>query len=430
LQEAASTSLRRPERFYGWIIVAVASVVSLSGVAFYNPVLGVFVRPFEEEFGWSRLTVSLVITVGNFAGALFAPAVGAILDRRGARFLSGAGMTVMVICLFALALTPSLWWFYVFFGIGRATAVGVIDLAVAVAVANWFIRRRGIAMGLATLGNRAGMALLPLLAQIMIVWWNWRAAWVALGIFVLIAGVGPSFRFLRRRPEDMGLLPDGDSVEVASRSARSATGIETSWSVSDATRTRAFWLITLATSSVFLVSGGINLHQMAHLQDQGLSSTVAVGVVAAFAVFGGLGGLLAGVLQHRIGSRWTFALSLAASAGGLVILIHADNIALAYIYGAWYGLFFGVVATMMAVIYADYFGRMALGRIRGVVAPINIVFNALGPPLAGWAFDVSGSYAVAFWAFTVLYLLAVLWVFLAGPPRQREGIVVLVQKHW
>lgn len=412
-------SERKAAGAYGWVIVGVAFVAALTEVSFYNPVLGVFVRPLQEEFGWDRLTISLAVTMGNVGGALVSPLAGAFLDRRGARLPISGGALVMGGSLIAIAFTQALGWFYIFYLLGRATAIGVIDLAVAVAVSNWFIRRRGVAMGIALLGNRAGMALLPLLVQLVVVWAGWRQAWFALGVLVLAATVFPALRYLRRRPEDLGLLPDGDPREGVAPEAPAAAAPDTDWTLPQAARTPAFWFVTLATSHVFLISGAVNLHQMPHLEDKGLSATLAVGVVAAFAVFGGVGGLVAGVLRDRVGSRWTMALSLITSASGIVLLIYATNPFLAYLYGVWYGLSFGVMVTMMGVIHADYFGRTALGRIRGFVAPVNIAFNAAGPPLAGWAFDVSGSYVPVFWAFAALLLLAFLWMLLASPPKAR-----------
>jgi MFS family permease len=157
-EPAVSAHFRPHGRFYGWTIVGVAFVAALTEVSFFNPVLGVFVRPLSDEFGWNRLTISLAISIGNVFGALVSPLAGAVLDRRGARLPMAFGATVMGGSLLALAFTQTLWWFYLFYFLGRGTAIGVVDMEIAVAVSNWFIQKRGLAMA-SRPGNRISMAL-------------------------------------------------------------------------------------------------------------------------------------------------------------------------------------------------------------------------------------------------------------------------------
>ena len=118
----ASQDNERP--FYGWVIVSVAAVVSFSQISFFNPVLGVFIQPLSDEFGWNRATISAAAAIGSLGGAVFSPLVGRVIDQQGPRLVVAAGGALMGICLLALVLTPGLWWFYLFYGIGRATAVG------------------------------------------------------------------------------------------------------------------------------------------------------------------------------------------------------------------------------------------------------------------------------------------------------------------
>ena len=413
--------------FYGWVVVSVAALVSFCQVSFFNPVLGVFIEPLSDEFGWSRATLSAAVAIGSLGGAVISPFVGRVLDRRGSRLVLAGGGAVMGACLIALAFTQTRWWFLLFYGIGRATAAGGTGLGTTVAASNWFVRDRGLALGVTLLGSRAGMAILPLAVQLVLLAVGWRSAYVMLGALVLSLAVLPSLRYLRRRPEDEGLLPDGRPPPTPAQvtPAEPVVPTEEEWTLREAVRTPALWLLTLATSQMFLVGGAVNLHQMPHLVDRGLSSTAAVGVVSTFAVFGGIGGLLGGVAQRRWGARWTLTGSLVGTAAGLVLLIQADNVAFAYFYGAWYGLVFGSVVTMMQVIYAEYFGRESLGSIRGAVAPVQMVFNAAGPVLAGVAFDVTGSYSQIFWVYTGVLLLAAFWMALARPPRRHR----LVANH-
>ncbi len=408
---------RKERPFYGWVIVTVAGVVSFSQISFFNPVLGVFIQPLTDEFGWNRATISAATAIGSFGGAIFAPLLGRVIDQQGPRIVVAAGGALMGICLLALVLTPGLWWFFLFYGIGRATAVGPTSLGTTVATSNWFVKNRGLALGIMLLGNRAGMALLPLAVQIVLLVGNWRAAFFALGVMVLTLSVLPTLRYLHRRPEDMGLRPDGIADDTEQTSQAGARQAEQHWTLRQAARTPAFWLITFATSQMFFVGGSVNLHQMSHLINQGLSSTVAVGVISTFAVSGGVGGVLGGLAQRRFGMRWTFSASLFAASLGLVFLIQVDSTTLAYIYGVYYGMVFGSVVTMMQGVFAEYFGRESLGTIRGAVAPVQMLFNATGPVLAGLVYDATGSYDRIFWAYAAVLLLSATWMALAQPPR-------------
>ena len=410
--------MRNNERpFYGWVIVSVAAVVSFSQISFFNPVLGVFIQPLTDEFGWNRATISAATAIGSVGGAVLAPLIGSVIDRQGPRLVVAAGGALMGLCLLALVLTHGLWWFYLFYGIGRATAVGPTSLGTTVATSNWFVKNRGLALGVMLLGNRAGMAILPLGVQVMLLLAGWRTAFFALGVMVLLLSVFPSLRYLRRRPEDMGMRPDGIADDNTQTPEAEASQPEQHWTLRQAARTPAFWLITFATSQMFFVGGSVNLHQMSHLINQGLSSTVAVGVISTFAVSGGVGGVLGGLAQRRFGMRWTFSASLFAASLGLVFLIQVDSPTLAYIYGVYYGMVFGSVVTMMQGVFAEYFGRESLGAIRGAVAPVQMLFNATGPVLSGIAFDVTGSYDRIFWAYAAVLLLAAIWMSLAQPPR-------------
>jgi MFS family permease len=193
------------------------------------------------------------------------------------------------------------------------------------------------------------------------------------------------------------------------------------WTAREATRTRAFWLVTAGTSLVFVVGGAINLHQMAHLQDQGLSSGVSVAVVAVWAVASGFGGLIGGWLEERLAVRYAMAVTFLWAALSVVLLIAADSPAIAFTYAVVYGLSFGANVTMMLVIYADYFGRGALGAIMGLATPFQLLANSTGPVFGGWVFDETGSYRLSFWIFVGFYAAAALCVALARPPY-KPGI--------
>ena len=406
----------KPRFFLGWTVVGAALLASFTEVAFFNPVLGVFIPEFEREFGWSRTEISLGVTLGSFVGAAAAPFFGPMVDRYGGRHFVVGGCALMAVALVLLSQMQSEWQFFVIYAMGRGTASGLISLAAGVTVAKWFVRRRGLAISFMSLGTRLGFAIMPLAVQLMIQSSGWRSAALALAGLVAVFGVLPSLRWLHSRPEDMGLLPDGETEPAVFDPARPPPPREVSWTQRDALRTHAFWLVTLSVSLMSLAGGGVNLHQIPHLVDRGLAAETAALVITLVAIFGGVGVILEGVLDARYGARWTMMTGLVGSAAGLVILLNVHSVPMALAFAVVNGLFFGLLVASQQVVFADYFGRESLGAIRGAATPFQLGTNAFGPLLAGAAFDLTGSYTAAFVPFTFAYVIAAGALFIARRP--------------
>jgi MFS family permease len=412
----------KPRFFLGWTVVAVALSASFTQVAFFNPTLGVFIPEFERDFGWSRTEISLGVTLGSFVGAAMAPFFGPMIDHYGSRRFVVGGTALMAVCLVLFSQINSEWQFLLLYAVGRGTAAGLIGLAAGVTVSKWFVRYRGRAIGVMSLGTRLGFALMPIGTQLIIQSSNWRTAALALAATVAIFGILPSLRWLHSRPEVFGLLPDGDQTPVAGAPVRAPSLNEYSWSRADALKTRAFWLVTLAVSLMSLTGGAVNLHQIPHLVDRGLSPETAALVITIVAVFGGVGVILEGVLDERFGARWTMVIGLLGSAMGVTILILVHSLEMALLYAVVNGLFFGLLVASNQVVFADYFGRDAIGAIRGYSQPFQLGTNAFGPLLAGAAFDLTGSYVAAFIPFACGYLVAATALIIAKkpPPPQSD----------
>ena len=417
--QSSSLPPGRSRLFYGWVIVTVSGIVAFTSTAFFNPVLSVFFGPLSDQFGWTRGEMSLAVTIGSAVAAFASPGIGWTLDRWGGRWVMTASALAMGGCLFALSGMTALWQYYVFYSIGRALAQGVINASVFISVANWFVRRRPFAVALVSTGQRAGLATLPLLAALVIGSGDWRTGFTVLAVIVLAVGVLPPLLLMKRRPEDVGLLPDGDAAPSEDDDALSAAA-DVSWSLRDAVRTRAYWLIGFAIGLLMFCAGSVNLHQIPHMVGNGLSTAEAAGIVAIFSIVAAGGGLLGGAIATRLSTQRTIALSLLGQAGGVVLLMAVDDLPSALVYAVAYGLCFGTTVTLSQVIYADYFGRLSLGVIRGSFQPVQLAFNAAGPWLGGYWFDQTGSYTSVFTLFAVLFVLASMFVALATVPRAAD----------
>lgn len=421
-----ATKIRKPAIFYGWYIVAIGTLVSLAEAGLYNPVLSVFMRPMTEEFGWSRALISGAVTLGALGAAFSSPLLGPVLDRRGPPLVLIPSSIILGASLVAISKATALWQFYLFFALGRMTAVGAITLAVTVSISKWFVRKRGRAMAISLAGTRLGTAVLPILAQLLISLFDWRTAWLGLALLVWGITLFPSF-FMRRSPEDMGLLPDGNPQDRIYGLTEAPVGQEQpaparpepSWTLREALGTRTLWLVTLAASQVTFAQGAINLHQLPYLLDMGISPAAGVGAIGLFAVTSALGSVLWGFLAERIRISYCMMLVFFASALGVGLLLLVRNAPMAYLYAVLYGIPFGGIQTMLYLVWAEYFGRPNVGAISGFAAPFQRITNALGPLFTGWLYDITGRYNQAFMILALSYLAGAGWMLLAGTPRQH-----------
>lgn len=404
--------------YRGWWVAAAASAASLADAPFVNPVLGVFISPLQDEFGWSRGTIAGGLAVGTLAGAAITPIVGPLLDRYGGRILIAGASAIMAICLLLLSQVTAAWQYYLLYGTGRALVIGVVQVAVTVTIANWFIRDRGRATSLQLLGGRGGMAFMPLIALVGIAAFGWRGAFAMLAVLSVLAGLLPALLIIRRRPEDVGLLPDGDVAGAAPRAVKPNRRVATDayWPVRAVVRTPAFWLLVFGSSQVFVVSGAVNLSMIPHFEDQGLSTGVAVTVVTVWALVGIAGGMLGGEAIQRYGVRLPLSVSLVLTGIGLFWLIYVDSAWSAYGFALFHGTAFGAQMPLTQLVYSEYFGRWTLGAISGITMPIQWLLGAGGPFIASAAFDIRGSYDVIFWIYVGASLMGAVLVFLARPP--------------
>jgi MFS family permease len=425
VEQRATVKRGSPRVFYGWVIVGAAFAVAFSEAPTRSALISVFVVPMSEDFNWSRTALTGAISLGAALSSVIAPVVGPILDRRGPRAVLVVSVAATGGAILGLAFVRSLWQFYVLMVLARALSSSAVMMATSVAVANWFIRRRGRAMAISRSGTWVAIPVFILLSQILLPLHGWRAAWMAMGAVTLGLALVPSF-LMRRRPEDMGLLPDGDSPDAPSQGRASTRhpgrAVEINWSLGEAMRTRTLWLLILATGLGSMVTQAVNLHALASLTDRGISPAGAAGAVTFSLVVSGVVTLAWGLAVERIRPRYTAALALFCSAAGMAFLIWADSVPLAYAFGFIYGVGFGGFRIMEYILYADYFGRESLGTITGFAAPFHLVTNAGGPLLASLSYDLRGSYTAAFVVFLLSYLVAAAVMVLAAPPLKPSAL--------
>ena len=413
LRELQIRAARATPFYYGWVILA------LSGLASYSSrplmavaVLTVFVVPMESELGWSRTAVSLAVSLGGVCAVVLSPLVGPLIDRYGSGLVVGVSTGIAGLCAVGLGAVSHITLFFLVYVPGRAVFASPLELGTATAVSNWFIRRRPFALAMNHILQGSGLAVMPLVAQAIIGAWSWQTAWYALGIWTLAIGVAPAIALMGRRPEDLGLEPDGGSA-AQSTSASSGTSAspagrrprtaadEINFTLRQAMRTRVFWLLMLFAFAGFIVQAGVSLHQVPHFEDQGIPDAIAVWTASTFAISQVPASILWSLIAQRLAARFVMPAAGLVVAGGATVTAFASDIVVGILGAFILGFGVGGLHIISRLTWADYFGRTHLGSIRAYGLAAQVAGQAFGPTAAGIVVDAVGSYQGIFTAFGI-----------------------------
>jgi MFS family permease len=415
--------------FYGWTIVAVGFLAHIASAFSISSTLSVFLKPLSSDLGISRGVFSLIRSGEILIGAAAAPLVGTLLDRHGGRWLMAAGGLISGAGFLLLGQTRDFSQFLFFRWLLVSPGDSLMgSMVVNVSISRWFVRMRGRALALAGMGHGLAKVGMPILAASLILHMGWRGAWVVFGLVTLGLVVGPALLFMRRRPEDMGLLPDGRSYVQHESSAPAnkadpakvhpSTTDDVVWSRREALRTPAFWLIVITFGVAHVGVSGLNLHVFSFVSDQGHPSMVAAFVMSTIAFMQFSTPMIWGLLAERKDlGRLIMAKFLIQAVGILWALSHPGVLSL-YAGFFLYGIGMGGTSILAEMIWANYFGRISLGKIRGVGSLLTSVFSAGGPPFFGLLFDYTQSYFLSFSIFIgMLFASAFLSLFLRPPKK-------------
>ena len=409
--------LRRP--FYGWWIVLAATVASFLQGSLFLYGLGALFTPIRDDLGWTRTELSLAVSLATLAGGVAGPFMGHLIDRFGPRLLQLIATFSLGLGFILLSQAHSLLIFYavflLFMGIGYS--VSGIGLAPTAAVANWFVRRRSTAMGIAVTGWGPGGLVWPLLLVTLASVYDWRVAVVVAGMLVWALGLPLAF-VLRHRPERYGLLPDGDvPVSSAAAAQQQHAADEPDFRLGQALRAPAFWLLSLTMTLGFMVTPAVGLHQIPFLIERGYDPTAAAAVLGGMTLLSIPGRLIFGWLGDRFDKRLLLVVALSLQTVGLVILVGAQETWQLFGYAAVFGTGLGGLRPLSGALPADYFGRRAYGAIRGAMSSIQVTGIMIAPVLTGWIADSVGAYSMAFLVMAALNTVGIATALLLRPPR-------------
>jgi MFS family permease len=412
--------------FYGWIIIAVTFVTMAIGVN-ARTAFSLFFPPIIDEFGWERGVTAGAFSFGFLVSGAVSPLIGRMMDRFGPRAVMELGVALMAGGLLLAPLTTQPWHLYL--TIGVLVGAGSICLGYSgqsLFLPNWFNRRRGLAIGLAFAGVGLGsMTLLPWV-QHMIEQTGWRTACTAMGVVVLVV-LAPINLLLRKRPEDLGLQPDGDAAPTASSAKPISNVVDPVWAGTDWTLRRAlgtarFWWVATGYFGGLYIWYAVQVHQTKYLLDIGFSPAVAVWALGLVSLLGIPGQILLGHVSDRIGREWIWSAScfgFAICFAALIALKFYPTLLLVWLMVLAQGaLGYGLTSIMGAVVVEIFQGKH-YGSIFGTVMLAALAGGAAGPWVTGFLHDLSGSYTLAFIIGIAVSGFSAFAIWMASPRKIR-----------
>ena len=397
---------------YGWVIAGVLFTCFTLTVGMLQYSYGVFVAPLEEEFGWTRAEINVSLSFFAMTG-LLAPVAGPILDRFGSSRVMMFSYLILAISFLPRPWMTELWEFYVLNILMYAGMPGAIMLPVGKLIGIWFTEARGRAVGITAMGANFGGFIFSAQTRTLIDLTDWRETYFIFGVAIalLIPLIALTIRDAPRRPAD----------RPARNEASAAVPVEEGMAVRDAIRTRAFLLMTGGLLLATIPYQSVLTQIIPHLEAEGMSSTNAAWVLSVLAVFGMVGKVLLGWLSDIIAARKVFVASLFLQAFGLVVLINGGtSIYVWLVFVPIFGVAFGGMGSLMTLLPLETFGIRAFASIFGLLSLLILPTALIGPPLTGYAFDVTGSYTIAFYVIAALLVIGSISLWFAAPPKWQS----------
>jgi MFS family permease len=408
----------KPHRiFYGWWIIVACFFISLytGGVIFYG--FTAIFEPLKQQFGWSHTQISLAASLRGLESGLLAPLVGMLVDRWGPRRMLFGGLIIVSLGLMLLSRTTSLGMFYGAFALlatGMSLCSGTVLMT---AVANWFRKKIGIAMGIMICGYGCSGLLVPIIVNLVDTY-EWQKAITILTIGLLALCL-PLSLLVRHKPEQYGYQPDGEAENtvVPNPSPAQAETAEAHIGTRQVLKSRTFWHIALSLLCQAMILSTVVTHVIPYLTsiDIPIARSSLIAMAIPLTSIGGRLGL--GWLGDRLDKRRVIAAAFAMIFGGLICFAFASPEAtwLLVLFLILFGIGYGGNNTLRGSVIRELFGRSNFGAIHGLVIGIMMVGSITGPPLAGWVFDNWGSYQPIWFVFTGLAVAAILLA-LTTPP--------------
>jgi MFS family permease len=407
--------------YYGWVVVAIAAL----GVFFSGPgqtySVSVFIDSYINDFGWSRSEVSSIYSAATLLSGLCMFFVGRFIDRFGQRRMMVFVSIALVVACFWNSYVSNMTMLFIGFFLIRLFGQGSMTLIPNTLVPQWFITNRGKALSYMAIGGFASSALFPPFNAWLVTQYGWSFSWKFWGILILIIFTPLALYFVRNKPEELGLLPDGRKVNHSLNGEASDTDeeeLEVNWSYQEAIKTKAFWLILFCVSIPALINTGLTFHLISIFKWNGLSAGSAAVVLSLMALIGFPVTLIAGRVLDRVKVKYILAAIFLSEIIFTLFLLVTKTPWLAIAFGVLWGISGGFERIALNYVWPSYFGRSALGSIKGTASTVMVLGSAFGPLPFGFAYDTFGGYTEILLLSLIFPVLGIVCSLFASKPEK------------
>jgi len=387
---------------YGWVMVVMAAcIMATHALVFYA--FGVFLKPLTVEFNWERGALSGAFSIALLLVGPFSILSGRLSDKYGPRILVTISGLSLGVGFLLMSQINSLWQVYLIWGLFMGVGISCSFVPIISTIPRWFTKKRGIAIGIAVAGFGLGGVIVPPLAQWLISAFGWRQAYLILGLITFIVVI-PLAQFMKHSPQRVGLKPYGEDETIKDEHSLVTEGL----SITQAIKTSRFWVWGLILFCFFFCIQVTIVHIVPHAVDIGVSPIIAASITSIIAGCSVIGKLSTGFLSDKVGSRLLLIACISLATLALLWLLFAKEIWMLYIFAVIFGIGYGGIVLLQTVISAELFGLGSLGMVLATLMFCGTIGGALGAPLAGSIFDITGSYGLAFLICVIICALAII----------------------
>jgi MFS family permease len=400
---------RKPKFFYGYI-VAVATFVIMAMTGGLWVIFGVFFKPMLTEFGWTRATLSGAASLLMFVATLLGIAGGKLTDKFGPRPVVIASSLFLGLGFFLMSRINTIWQLYLVFGVIIGVGMSSLFVPMISTVSRWFVKRRGIMTGIVLSGGSLGMIIVPPLATWLITTYGWRTSCTIIGLIAIIVIILP-IQFVKRDPVQIGQLPDGENEVKAESLDSQARNL----SLREAIHTRQFWMLSAVFGCLWFDTATIWVHIVIHAVDLGIPAMSAANILVIMAGAGIAGRILIGSLVDRIGHKPALLIGFTLIVVSLLWLLVAKELWALNLFAVIFGFGTAGLVVLEAPLIARLLGLGSLSVILGSVEFISTTLATPSPIVAGYIFDITSSYQLAFLTCAGVSIIGLILSFLLKP---------------